>query len=344
MPSDRMKSDGGLQRRPSPAPTVVSPPFDPGTFPEQRFQAVPWGPREVAVVVGLYFGLGTAVMLTLYHSGFYQALYGREQVEAASQLTRIRMGLWAEVFSCPLQVLAVPFALHRMCGARPWQLGLTTRRLGVNAGVGVLAWAVVTPLSLGLNLFVLYLYGLSGSPGTHEHAFAQAAKQGLSPTEWVLLVTAATTAAPVREELTFRGVLQPWFAKHAWGGAAALGAAFVFALMGVGWDNVAGHAFQSAGLVAADFAPVLFVLVLVAAYPAVRRLSRTPEALALFGTSALFSAVHSNSWPEPVALFPLALVLGWLAARTRSLAGPIVVHSLFNAVSCVILILAPVQG
>ena len=47
--------------------------------------------------------------------------------------------------------------------------------------------------------------------------------------------------------------------------------------------------------------------------------------------------MHSFAWPSPVALFVLALGLGWLAHRTRSLAGPIVLHGLFNAVSCMLL-------
>jgi membrane protease YdiL (CAAX protease family) len=40
-----------------------------------------------------------------------------------------------------------------------------------------------------------------------------------------------------------------------------------------------------------------------------------------------------------VPLFVLALGLGTLAARTRSLVGPIVLHSLFNAASCAVFFL-----
>jgi membrane protease YdiL (CAAX protease family) len=67
--------------------------------------------------------------------------------------------------------------------------------------------------------------------------------------------------------------------------------------------------------------------------------SRTPVGPALFGTSALFGAIHSNVWPSPVALFVLALGLGWLAWRTRSLAGPMLLHGLFNGIACVALLL-----
>jgi membrane protease YdiL (CAAX protease family) len=54
----------------------------------------------------------------------------------------------------------------------------------------------------------------------------------------------------------------------------------------------------------------------------------------------LFAAMHSSVWPTPVALLVLGLALGTLAARTKSLVGPIVVHALFNAVTCVGLLLS----
>jgi membrane protease YdiL (CAAX protease family) len=43
---------------------------------------------------------------------------------------------------------------------------------------------------------------------------------------------------------------------------------------------------------------------------------------------------HVAVWPSPIPLFVLGLGLGVLAEGTRSLVGPIVVHSAFNAVSC----------
>jgi membrane protease YdiL (CAAX protease family) len=85
--------------------------------------------------------------------------------------------------------------------------------------------------------------------------------------------------------------------------------------------------------------PALFVLALAPIYLLVCWRSRTPLGPALFGTSLLFAYVHASVWPTPVPLFVLALGLGALAQRTRSLVGPIVLHSLFNGVSCVQLIM-----
>src|SRR5262249_39815209 len=152
--------------------------------PALTFVDASWNTAEVCIVISLYFGLSLAVSAALYATGFYQRLYGREPVEAAmnpqqaprspgdveaAQKTGSRMGLWAEAFSSPLQAIAIPVVLYLICGARPAQLGLTARRLGRNAGLGLLAWAVVTPPLLGLNWLLVYLYQAAGVAGTHEH-------------------------------------------------------------------------------------------------------------------------------------------------------------------------------
>jgi membrane protease YdiL (CAAX protease family) len=64
--------------------------------------------------------------------------------------------------------------------------------------------------------------------------------------------------------------------------------------------------------------------------------------LAIVGSSMLFAMYHTQIWPAPLPLFFLALGLGWLAYRTQSLVGPIVLHATFNAVGYVVLILVTV--
>ncbi len=71
---------------------------------------------------------------------------------------------------------------------------------------------------------------------------------------------------------------------------------------------------------------------------AVNRFGRGHGSSAIYGTSLLFAAMHSGVWPSPIALFVLGLGLGWLAYRTRSLVGPILVHALFNGVACLQLV------
>ena len=45
-----------------------------------------------------------------------------------------------------------------------------------------------------------------------------------------------------------------------------------------------------------------------------------------------FGLIHS-SWPDPVPLLLLGLVLGWLTQRTQNLVPAMVLHALFNAVA-----------
>ena len=69
------------------------------------------------------------------------------------------------------------------------------------------------------------------------------------------------------------------------------------------------------------------------------RIRSTQHVRAIWASAVLFGAVHSHVWPSPVPLVVLAVGLGYLYLRTRSLVGPIVVHAMFNAVSALYLVL-----
>ncbi len=105
--------------------------------------------------------------------------------------------------------------------------------------------------------------------------------------------------------------------------------------------------------------PVLFVVAMIPVYLAVCWRSKpalsTPRATypdlepddpapatksqapAVFAAALLFGAVHSFAWPTPIALFVLGLGLGYLTFRTQNLVAAILLHSLFNGVSFVLL-------
>ena len=65
---------------------------------------------------------------------------------------------------------------------------------------------------------------------------------------------------------------------------------------------------------------------------------------AIVGSSLLFAALHVDAWPAPIPLFVLALFLGYLAHRTASLVGPIVLHGIFNGVSMLVLVVKVFGG
>src|SRR5262249_47815016 len=146
------------------------------------------------------------------------------------RLDSYRKGLWLTNVAFPFEALTIPVLLYSLSGTRPYQLGLTRRRLGRNLFVGFIGSLVLIPVVFGVYYLVTVLYRSWGTTPTEEHPLTQVAQMGLTPVEWALLVGSAVVAAPVVEELVFRGLLQPWFAKRRGGGAAALLLAFLMAL------------------------------------------------------------------------------------------------------------------
>lgn len=298
-----------------------------------------WTALEVLLGVFLALYFWPALMQEVLNAvGWARWYYGEQTNEMT---TRLRLGLWSYTLALPFQVVTIPLlfaALHR---TRPEQYGLTTRHFGRNILTGFAGWLVLTPLVFGVYWLVRTLYGMAGERGIESHALEIIAQEHLSGSEWVLLFVSAIIAAPVREELTFRGVVQSWLATRRWGGHAAMLLALAWTVLARGERllDAWGLLFDTwrtgiASLIDAAI-PTLFVLGLMPLYLLVWWKSRTPLYPAIFGTALLFACIHTSVWPTPVPLFVLGLGLGMLAQRTQSLIGPIVLHGLFNGISCV---------
>jgi membrane protease YdiL (CAAX protease family) len=324
-------------------------------LPPRRRYAVPWGLLEVLASFVLWFLWTAPFLILLTMTPLGQWLYGPEVIAKALQpdgstadrFATVRLGLLATALAFPFQLLSIPFLLRLASETRPYQLGLTTHRLGRNVLLGVLGCLLLAPVVYGLNaLFRLGYSELTRDSGA-EHIFTQVARQPglLTPAEWGLLVFAAVVSAPVLEELLFRGVLLRWLSRRWWGGDAALAAALAAALLARAGQFVEACKGKGpvpvwpAALVA--LAPALFVLAMVPGYLLVRSRQRTPFGTALYGSSLLFGITHAAAWPDPVPLFVLAVGLGWLAQRTQSLVGPVVLHALFNGIACAQLLTQP---
>lgn len=294
--------------------------------------AVPWSGLEILLGVYLvWFGWPVTISLIFTGVGFDRWYYGDEAPEMPT-----RLNLWVRTFALPFQALTVPLLFSAFSGTRLEQLGLTTRRLGRNVLIGLAGTLVLAPPVFGINQLLRSLYSRSGEQ-VEQHVFEKIAREQLFPSEWILLFFTAMVSAPLLEELIFRGVLQPWLAGRRWGGHVAMLGALALALA-QRWERLQGAWSHGISALVDAGAPVLFVLALLPIYVLVWWFSRTPLAPAIFGTSLMFASNHSV-WPTPIPLFVLALGLGILAQHTRSLVGPIVLHGLFNSVSCVRLLL-----
>jgi membrane protease YdiL (CAAX protease family) len=216
----------------------------------------------------------------------------------------------------------------------PYQLGLTTHRLGRNLLLGFLGWLLVTVPVLAVNYYVHLIYQLSTGIQPTIHSLTVLSQSRPAWWESALLVVAALVAAPVGEELLFRGMLQRWFSRRSWGGLLAWCLALVVALGMKCHVIVAACDRQDWSALSLALQPAAFVLLLSPGLWLAGMMRRPPVARAIMGTSLLWAVLHSDFWPDPVALLVLGLCVGWIAHRTRSLIGPILFHSLFNAVAC----------
>ena len=298
-------------------------------LPPQRLRAVPWTGWDVALVLFLSLILWPGTVGSLLEQlDFFGWMYGGASPD------RDQQSLWITLFCVPLNIATVLAWMRLGSGVRFYQLGLTRHRGLKNALLGIIAWWVATP-----GVFLLgYLADFASRRVLHlapvPHPLLEIATSQPMRAELVAIVVAAVIAAPLWEELLFRGILQRWFTITAWGSDAAMAGALAIAFLDRGLKGLW---------------PVLFVLAMVPGYIVVSRIRRRtlPNAeptRAIYATALLFAASHSRVWPTPVPLFALGLVLGFLAYRTQNLIAPILLHGLFNAVATVAILYAVFTG
>jgi membrane protease YdiL (CAAX protease family) len=305
----------------------------------------------VTAFVVVIFVVPALTLKVLDAVGFYQQVYGPDfprmpeksraleegaavagvpAVVAAQRGDEIRAqirGLWAHAVALPIQLgILVAGARWLYPRWRPQLAGGFAR----NVALAVAAWAVLTPLTLAVNLAVNFLLlVLDVEPDAHPLT-RLADRPALDS---AMFLFQATVVGPIVEEVVFRGLILVW----------------VFG----GWTRtstdlpsrrrswivmIAGVAF--AVFLSGAVGPIAFAAILAAGLAGVRLLfqSKRRAASAVYSSAAFFAAVHSSVWPSPIPLFLLGLGLGWLALRTRGLLAPILVHGLFNAVSAVMVL------
>jgi membrane protease YdiL (CAAX protease family) len=198
--------------------------------------------------------------------------------------------------------------------------------------IAVLLWAVLTPPILIFHAGVLEIFtALNWKPDEHPAA------KFVSDTSLAqfLFLLSVCVAAPLMEEILFRGVLLPWAIGGRERDAGPLNAPPLAPPAFRPWFVMGFAVLLSA--TRGSVGPIVFAGVLTVGlavvWTTVWRGKR--HVRGVYASAALFAMVHSAVWPSPIPLFLLGLGLGWCAVRTRGVLVPAMVHGLFNAVSAV---------
>jgi membrane protease YdiL (CAAX protease family) len=291
-------------------------------LPRQRLRAAPWN--------------GLACL------GAFLVLWAPQQLAVQWLPDNRPAQLAVGVAALPVQLLTLWLALRSAFGNAPYPGGQTRHRLRDHAVAGFGTWLVVVPATLAVHAVVRAVWVQFGEPAMSDHPLIQALQRTPNDaTLWSMITLEAVIGAPVREEVFFRGVVQPWAILRPWSGDLLVGVAAVGGyLFAASQSDSLWH-----GALAPLFVAVVWLVIVCAARRRPGWLERvlprmTPQDLpreqvvrGIAGTSILFAMTHAGSWPDPVPLTVLSLGLGWLAFRTQSLVGPIACHALFNALT-----------
>ena len=311
-----------------------------------------------AALVGAFVVFVTAGALSqtvLHATGFYHRLYGHDfpagWPDVAAQTVQF---LWSAAFAFPVQIGSIVW-LSLVLGGNP----VHGRGWPRHVVSGYLTWLMITPAAFLVFVLANLAHSQLTGQSPDKHPLT-ALGDTAGKREWALFVLQTVLLAPVLEELVFRGLLLPWLAQRdpppppdsplvvppAWRPLAVMLLAVGVATALQAKDVERAWASGDWAVTVAHLIPGIFFLALVpldfVPFHRLRRHLRVrsrQHVRAILASSALFAAFHAHVWPSPVPLFVLAVALGYLYLRTRSLIGPIVVHGLFNAVSAVYLLL-----
>ncbi len=319
-------------------------PFLPPEAIVQR-RAAPWGAGTILLVMLTYFVVSYEAFLQ-YHDATRPAPPlvkapaepDRKPAEVApakpNRPARGRRFLelsYAEMLAIQGAVNAVllillPGIARLTSGTRPIDLGLTARNARRQCAVGLVAVLILMPVVYTVQTASVFLLGLT--PDQQEefkHPVAKMLHAEFSPGMALLALLTAVVLAPAFEELLFRGFIQSWLAKSL--------------------DKILRPRPTPAEIIELpdpnpdhweaidDPSPPEPVPV----EPTPR--SKTATGAAIVLSSMIFAGLHADQWPAPIALFLLALGLGYVYERTGSLLAPICMHAVFNGFATLMLFL-----
>jgi membrane protease YdiL (CAAX protease family) len=221
-------------------------------------------------------------------------------------------------------LVAVMAAMIAVSRANLADLGLPKngREFAKDVQIGVVAWlAALVPVYCVQFVLVKMIGEVEG------HPLIKMVEEQANPGLFVLAFAAAVIVAPICEELMFRLVLQGWLEK--WEDAQ------------LGWRMPPAEplATEVAGaIVSADETSVPLEsdapTEAVPLDPPATGVGGLPYGWFPIGVSSLlFALAHVGYGPDPIPLFLLAVILGYIYQRTHRILPSMVTHALFNGMS-----------
>ncbi len=297
---------------------------------------VPWGPWSVLAALGLWFlcqNLAMVVYVLVRKSVNPGVVIDLKSISIQDLLL---VGSLANLASSGL-IIAL---LRKTSNARPADLGLSLGDAPGNVLRGMVACFVLLPPVYGVMVGAVKIWA------PKAHPVDQMIRQGASPGTAALALFAAVIAAPLTEELLFRGVLLGWLWKLGGrtGPISPVDPEGILVLEGPESEPIEIGELPdepALGLIDPWTAPQAAIVL---AKPEVREVSEIRGFLANVVTSVIFAGLHYQQWPAPLALFVLSLGLGHVYRRTGSLWAPIALHATFNGLSTTLMLLSAASG
>jgi membrane protease YdiL (CAAX protease family) len=298
----------------------------------------PWGIVSVVLSIAVYYFVSRLII------DGYVVMTGRfpamppvalpKTAVAASQVPTFSpselMALSVVVNSALLVLL--PLLLRRTCGARLRDFGISFQGWWKQAALGFGATLAAAPIVYLIQFTALKVWE------NHEHPLQKMLMKEFSPGTAELAILSAVIAAPLFEELFFRGIIQSWLVRLTYRRAGAIATPPVADIAAKASSDrwpVPGEDRppDAAGPAAGEFltGPVD------ARHSPEPELARSLPWIGIGATSLLFALVHGPQWPAPLGLFVLAMIIGTVYARTGSLIAAIFMHATFNGISTLML-------
>jgi membrane protease YdiL (CAAX protease family) len=263
-------------------------------------------------------------------------------------------------FSSLVMLLLAPFVLRLTSRSPLRDLGLSFDKWWLQAAVGGIAFLVIEPVLLATQFAMTRIWD------NNTHPLFKMVLEEFSPGVPQLAILLAVFIAPMWEELMFRGVIQSWLISRYQRRPPEPAPVVVESLAGTASEfQPAASQFKPARPdFATDFGTAVEMLS-TPAHPASeedfpnpwsapraelpppprvgpseldQRGRRRAAIAGIITTSLFFAALHFEQWPAPIAVFLLALAIGYVYERTGSLIAAFCMHATFNGLSTLFLL------